>query len=81
MFSLNTYAWMFASWVAYLAFYTAYDKHSKSLSSVGLLDVLLARKGIDHTLVQLNKVNSYHMCTEIVIICVNGLDNCQVDDS
>jgi len=44
--------------LAYLGLYTAYDKSTKALDIDTLLDVLLARKGFDHTLVQLNKVIS-----------------------
>jgi hypothetical protein len=33
-----------------LALYTAYDKTTKSLAAAGLLDVLLVRRGLDHTL-------------------------------
>lgn len=50
-------AWVTATVVLLnLSLYTAYDKQSKSLALPGLLDVLCLRKGVGHTLVELNKV-------------------------
>ncbi len=44
--------------VSYLGLYTAYDKQTKSLKLSMLMDVLLFSKGLDHSLVQWNKVIS-----------------------
>jgi len=41
-----------------LVFYTAYSKQTKRLDMSLLLDVLFFRRGLDHTLVELNKVIS-----------------------
>lgn len=42
--------------LAYLLFYTAFDKTKGSLSMPLLLDVLLFKRGVDWTLVEINKV-------------------------
>eukprot|EP00122_Pirum_gemmata_P008769 Pgem_evm1s8090 len=39
-----------------LALYTAYSKSTKKVNAGSLLDVLLFRKGVDFTLVELNKI-------------------------
>jgi hypothetical protein len=49
-------AWSVGLAAAYLSLYSAYDKASRSLRLGTLLDVLLVRKGADHSLVQGNKV-------------------------
>jgi hypothetical protein len=43
---------------AYLLFYTAFDKASKTLSVGLLLDTLLVRRNLTHTLLELNKAIS-----------------------
>ena len=43
---------------SYLLFYTMYDKQQKQLVSTNLIDVITLRKGLDHTLVELNKAIS-----------------------
>jgi len=40
---------------SFLAFYTGYSKANKNYRPSYLLDVLLVRKSLDHTLVELNK--------------------------
>lgn len=57
MFSPAT-AVIFATYFANFVLYTAYDKVEKTLKLEKLLDVLLVRKSVDHTLVELNKVHA-----------------------
>lgn len=46
------------TFVSYLLFYTMYDKKTKELELSSLTDVLIFQKGIDHTLVEINKAIS-----------------------
>mmetsp|Transcript_18417 Transcript_18417/g.58734 ORF Transcript_18417/g.58734 Transcript_18417/m.58734 type:complete len:214 (-) Transcript_18417:137-778(-) len=64
--------WTVGTVAAYLALYTAYDKATKSLGAGGLLDVLLFRKGADHTLVQVNKVISLTGLTTLSVALLPG---------
>ena len=56
-----------ANLASYLLLYTMYSKTSKTLEPSMLLDVLLARKGVDHTLVELNKAISLAGLTNVII--------------
>ena len=42
--------------LAYFLFYTGYSKQSKSLSVRSMLDVILISRGINHTVVEINKI-------------------------
>jgi hypothetical protein len=53
---LSSTAWSVGLVAAYLGLYTAYDKGSRALRLGALLDVVLVRKGAEHSLVQGNKV-------------------------
>lgn len=64
-----------ASVGSYLAFYTAYDKKTKTLNSQNVTDVLLGAKGVDHTLVQLNKVLALSGLTQLALVFMPGADS------
>ena len=53
--------------IAYIAFYTAYDKTSKTLKSSQLLDFFLLRRGLDWTLVEINKALSLTAITTLLL--------------
>jgi len=63
-----------ASFASYVAFYTAYSKSSKTLEFALLLDVFAFRKGIDHTLVELNKALSLAGLTVLLLAFCPGLE-------
>lgn len=56
----------------YLGFYTAYSKATKKLEFPLLWDVLLGRKGLDHTLVELNKAISLAGLTNLPLAMLLG---------
>ena len=51
---------------SFLALYTGYSKGTKSYHPRHLLDVLLVRKSLDHTLVELNKEISLSGCGTLI---------------
>ena len=63
-----------ASFVSYILLYTAYSKASKQLEFGLLLDVFLLRKGIDHTLVELNKALSLAGLTLLCVAFLPGFE-------
>mmetsp|Transcript_3673 Transcript_3673/g.5346 ORF Transcript_3673/g.5346 Transcript_3673/m.5346 type:complete len:232 (+) Transcript_3673:114-809(+) len=67
-------AWTIGSVVAYLGLYTAYDKSSKKLEAKGVLDVVLCRKGLDFTAVQMNKVISLAGLSGLGLAFMPGFD-------
>lgn len=62
----NPYVISGAVSLSYLVFYTGYDKASKSLQAKNLLD-LFGRRGIDWTLVELNKALSLAGLTTFLV--------------
>lgn len=54
----NPYALAGGVTASYLMFYTAYDKATKTLVPKNLVDLVLCRRGLDWTLVELNKAIS-----------------------
>jgi len=53
--------------LSYLALYTGYDKETKALKPSNLLDLVLLRRGIDWTLVELNKAISLSGLTCVIL--------------
>jgi len=63
-----------ASFLSYICLYTAYSKANKTLEFGLLQDVFLLRKGLDHTLVELNKAISLAGLTLLCIAFLPGLE-------
>ena len=63
---------------AFFAFYTGYSKESKSLKPSQLYDVIFFRKGIDHTLAEMNKIVALAgltcLCLPFVSFASNALE-------
>jgi membrane-bound metal-dependent hydrolase YbcI (DUF457 family) len=59
---------------AYLLLYTAFDKSSKTLQATLLLDVLLLRRGLTHSLLELNKALSLAGLTVLALAHLPGFD-------
>jgi hypothetical protein len=55
---------------SFFLLYTAYDKNSKSLTSRNLVDLFLCRRGLDWTLVELNKTISLSGLSIFLISCL-----------
>lgn len=72
-------AWTVGTVVAYLGLYTAYSKQTKTLVPGDLLDVLLVRKSVDHTLVQMNKVISLAGITTLAVSLAPGAEQVVTD--
>eukprot|EP01036_Dinobryon_divergens_P022413 gene22413-30665_t len=53
--------------LSYVVFYTGYDKASKSFAPNNILDLFLARRGIDWTLVEINKALSLSALTTMLL--------------
>ena len=53
--------------VANLLLYTAWDKHKAALSTQALADVVLVRKGISHTAIELNKIVGLTGCVRACV--------------
>ena len=53
--------------VSYLLFYTAYDKQSKNLTTKNLIDLVTLRRGLDWTLVEINKAISLSGLTTLLM--------------
>lgn len=54
----NPYVFSTAITSSYLLFYTAYDKKTKQLTTSNLIDLFFLRRGLDWTLVEINKAIS-----------------------
>jgi hypothetical protein len=59
---------------AYLGLYTGYSKTAKRLDPAVLLEVLLVRKSLDHTLVELNKLISLVGLSALCLAFIPGLE-------
>lgn len=53
--------------LSYVVFYTGYDKASKSFAPYNILDLFFARRGMDWTLVEVNKALSLSALTTMLI--------------
>jgi hypothetical protein len=53
--------------LSYLLFYTAYDKATKSMNPKNLIDLVTLRRGLDWTLVELNKAVSLAGMTTMLL--------------
>lgn len=66
-FSTNPYAISGAVTLSYFAFYTAYDKQKKTLVASNLYDLVTLNRGVDWTLVEINKSISLSGLTTMLI--------------
>ena len=66
-FLTNPYVLSSAVSLSYVIFYTGYDKANKSFAPINILDLILARRGIDWTLVEINKALSLSALTTMLI--------------
>jgi hypothetical protein len=64
---------------SYLAFYTAYSKANKTLELQLLIDVFTLAKGLDHTLVELNKAISLAGITTLSMAFLPGFEGFKND--
>jgi hypothetical protein len=60
---------------AYLGFYTSFNKITKRLEPALLVDVLLVRRSLDHTLVELNKAISLVGLTNVCLAFLPFLES------